>query len=207
LDQSLKQENRMKNRSYFTSALVALACAAACAAFLVITHHAAKQTALAAEASVQEVFVTFEGPWAIAPDPDDANNVLLLAPKTKHHRDLYVTASNYSPLAAGIYDLSFPGHVGPGAGASDPAILRAKIDPQNAQSVLDSKAGRYAIRLPKPEAYLPSHRRRSRAGSTYPPDASTEMDYATAFSLRYSVDPNDANSGRASTAAARPAGG
>ncbi|MFZ0796710.1 MAG: hypothetical protein WCA13_15240 [Terriglobales bacterium] len=138
-------------------------------------------------APTKDVFVMFEGPWAIAPDPKDANNILLLAPKTKHHRDLYVTASNYSPLAAGIYDLSFPGHVGPGAGTSDPAILRAKIDPQNAQRVLDSKGVRYAIRLPKPEAYLPSHRHRSRAGSTYPPDVSTEMDYATAFSLRYSV--------------------
>jgi hypothetical protein len=135
----------------------------------------------------KDVYLIFEGPWAIAPDPTDANNILLLAPKTKHHRDLYVTASNHSTLAAGIYNLSFPGHVGPGAGTSDPAILRAKIDPQNAQRVLDSKGVRYAVRLPKPEAYLPSHRHRSRAGSTYPPDASTEMDYATAFSLRYSV--------------------
>jgi hypothetical protein len=137
--------------------------------------------------TTQQVFVTFEGPWAIAPDPKNTNNVLLLAPKTKHHRDLYVTASNHSTLAAGIYDLSFPGQVTPGAGTYHPAILRAKIDPQNAQNALDSKAGRYAIRLPKPEAFLPAHRHRSRASSTYPPDASTENEYATAFSLRYSV--------------------
>jgi hypothetical protein len=131
--------------------------------------------------------VVFEGPWVIAPDPKDANSVLLLAPKTKSHRDLYVTASNHSTLPAGIYDLSFPGHVGAGAGTYDPTFLRAKIDPHNVQHALDSKSVRYAIRLPKPEAYLPAHRHRSRAGSTYPPDASTDMEYATAASLRYSV--------------------
>lgn len=131
----------MKHRSYFTVSSAALACAAALGTFVVIAHHAVRQTALASEEGAQQVFVQFEGPWAIAPDPTDANNVLPLAPKTKHHRDLYVTASNYSPLATGIYDLSFPGHVGPGAGAYDPAILRAKIDPRNAQRVPDSKAG------------------------------------------------------------------
>ena len=138
-------------------------------------------------AAAKEVHVIFEGPWAIAPDPKDANNILLLAPKTKHHHDLYVTASNHSKLDSGVYDLSFPGHVTPGAGTSDPSILRAKIDPQSAQRVLDTKAIRYAIRLPKPDAFLPAHRHRSRAGATYPPDASTEMEYATALSLRYSV--------------------
>ncbi len=34
---------------------------------------------------------------------------------------------------------------------------------------------------------FPALRHRSRAGSSYPPDASTEMEYATAVSLRYSV--------------------
>src|SRR5713226_7166964 len=58
-----------------------------------------------AAATAKDVFVTFEGPWAIVPDPKDANSVLLLAPKTKAHRDLYVTASNNSTLAAGTYDL------------------------------------------------------------------------------------------------------
>ena len=143
--------------------------------------------ATAAAAANQQVYVVFEGPWVIAPDPKDANSVLLLAPKTKTHRDLYVTASNHSTLASGIYDLSFPGNPGPGAGTYDPSYLRAKIDPQNVQRALDSKSVRYAIRLPKPDAYVPAHRRRSRAGSTYPPDASTEMEYATAASLRYTV--------------------
>jgi hypothetical protein len=145
------------------------------------------KAAATATATSKDVYIIFEGPWAIAPDPKDANSVLLLAPRTAHHRDLYVTASNNATLATGIYDLSFPGHVTPGAGTSDPAILRAKIDPQNAQHALDSTAARYAIRLPVPDAFLPSHRHRSRAGTTYPPDVSTEQDYATALSLRYSV--------------------
>ena len=185
----------MKTRRYFTiipgglaSAVLATLSLVACNQSQTPPAPAATEPKAAATApSSKDVYVVFEGPWAITPDPKDANNVLLLAPKTKHHRDLYVTASNHSTLAAGTYDLSFPGHVGPGAGSYDPSIFRAKIDPQNAQHVLDSKAVRYVIRLPKPEAYLPSHRHRLRAGSTYPPDASTEMEYATAVSLRYSV--------------------
>jgi hypothetical protein len=136
-------------------------------------------------AATKDVYVVFEGPWAIAPDPKDANSVLLLAPKTKTHRALYVAASNHSDLASGIYDLSVPGRTGPGAGTYDPSFLRAKIDPQNVQRALDNKSGRYAIRLPKPDAYVPVSRFRSRAGSTYPPEA--EMEYATGASLRYSV--------------------
>jgi len=188
----------MKTRRHFTSTPVVFASAVLATLFLVACNQSQTPTAAPAasesksatapRATTKDVYVIFEGPWAIAPDPKDAGSILMLAPKTKHHRDLYVTASNHSKLAAGVYDLSFPGHVGPGAGTYDPAILRAKIDPQNAQRALDSKAVRYAIRLPQPEAYLPSHRHRSRAGSTYPPDPSTEMEYATAFSLRYSVD-------------------
>jgi hypothetical protein len=53
--------------------------------------------------------------------------------------------------------------------------------------VLDSKSERYAIRLPKPDAYVAATHYRSRAGSAYPPDASTEKDYVTSVSLRYSV--------------------
>jgi hypothetical protein len=182
----------MRTRLNFTSTMVALASVVLATLFLAACNQSQPPTATPAAteskaAAAKDVYVIFEGPWAIAPDPADANNVLLVAPKTMHHRDLYVTASNHSTLASGIYGLSFPGHVTPGAETYDPAILRAKIDNQNAQRALDSKAGRYAIRLPKPDAYLPSHRHRARAGSTYPPDASTEMDYATAVSLRYSV--------------------
>jgi hypothetical protein len=141
-----------------------------------------------AAAAAKDVFVVFEGAWVIVPDPKDANRVLLLAPKTKAHRDLYVTASNNSTLAAGTYDLSVPGHTGPAAGAFDESILRAKIDPKNVQRVLDGKSSnRYAIRLPKPDAYLPASRHRSRVSATYPPEPATEKEYATGVSLRYSV--------------------
>src|SRR6266404_7046111 len=183
----------MKNPRHSRSSLVILASAVLATLFLVACTQSQTQTApatpqsKAAVTATKDVYVVFEGPWVIAPDPKDANSVLLLAPKTKTHRDLYVTASNHSTLSAGIYDLSFPGHVGPGTGTYDPTFLRAKLDPQNVQKALDSKSVRYAIRLPKPEAYLPAHRHRSRAGSTYPPDASTDMEYATAASLRYSV--------------------
>jgi hypothetical protein len=183
----------MKNPRHFRSSLVILASAVLATLLQVACTQSQTQTApatpqsKAAAAATRDVYVVFEGPWVIAPDPKDANSVLLLAPKTKTHRDLYVTASNHSTLPAGIYDLSFPGHVGAGAGTYDPTFLRAKIDPQNVQHAVDSKSVRYAIRLPKPEAYLPAHRHRSRAGSTYPPDASTDMEYATAASLHYSV--------------------
>jgi hypothetical protein len=183
----------MKTRRYFTSMLVALASAVLATLFLLIACNqsqppAAAPAALESKAAAtKDVYVVFEGPWAIAPDPKDANSVLLLAPKTKSHRDLYVAASNHLTLASGTYDLSVPGRAGTGAGTYDPSFLRAKIDPQNVQRALDNKLGRYAIRLPKPEAYVPVSRFRSRAGSTYPPDANSETEYATGASLRYSV--------------------
>jgi hypothetical protein len=176
----------MKNRSYFTGALAVLAFAAL-ATFLVITRYEAKQTALASEEGVQEVFVVFEGPWAIVDDPKDANSVLVLAPKTKLHRDLYVAASNDSTLAAGTYDLSVPAHGAATSGALDPSFAQANIDAKSLQHALDNKSGRYVIRLPKPEAYVAAKRVRSRVGSTYPPDASTEQNYATQVSFRYTV--------------------
>jgi len=143
---------------------------------------------MAAPASGKDVFVEFEGPWAIVPDPKDANSVLLLAPKTKAHLDLYVTASNNSWLNAGIYDLSLPARTGSAAGTFDESIFRTRIDAKNVQRVLDDKSSsRYAIRLPKPDAYLPASRHRSRVSTTYPPEAGGEKDYATGVSLRYSV--------------------
>jgi hypothetical protein len=176
----------MKKRSYFSLALVALACAAL-ATFMVITRREPRQTALASEVGVQQVFVEFRGPWAFAPDPEDANSVLAIAPKAKGHRDLYVEASNQSTLASGIYDLSLPAHSGTAAATADPAIAQVKIDAQSLQHALDSKSARYVIRLPKPEEYVVAGRHRSRMGATYPPDASTEKDYATATSLRFNV--------------------
>jgi hypothetical protein len=140
-----------------------------------------------AAASAEPVFIQFDGPWAFAPDPKDANSVLAIAPNTKGHQPLYVKASNQSLLAAGIYDLSLPARSGAAAGAADASIAQAKIDAPSLQRALTDKSNRYVIRIPKPEAYVVAARARSRVGSTYPPDASTEKDYATAVSLRYTV--------------------
>jgi hypothetical protein len=135
----------------------------------------------------EKVFVVFEGPWAFAPDPKDASKVLAIAPKTKIHRDLYVTASNNAPLASGNYELSVPATGVTGAATQDPNIAQAKTTAADLQRVIDTKSERYVIRVPKPEAYMAASRFRSRLGSNYPPDASTEKDYITAVSLRYSV--------------------
>jgi hypothetical protein len=181
----------MRTERYFTST-VAMASAALATLFLIACQQSQPPTQAPAAAEpkaaiTEKVFVTFEGPWAIAPDPKDTNSVLLMAPKTKAHRDLYVAASNNSTLAAGVYQLSVPAPSGVAAGAYDPAILRAKIDPKTVQRLLDTKLDRYVVRLPKPEAFVPSGRDRSRVGPTYPPDASTEKEYATSVSLRYTV--------------------
>jgi hypothetical protein len=140
-----------------------------------------------AAASAEPVYIQFDGPWAFAPDPKDANSVLAIAPNTKGHQPLYVKASNQSLLGAGVYDLSLPARSGVAAGAADTSIAQAKIDAQSLQRALDDKTNRYVIRIPKPDAYVVAARARSRVGSTYPPDASTEKDYATAVSLRYTV--------------------
>jgi hypothetical protein len=182
----------MNTRRHFTSTRIALASAVLATLVLVACNQsqpAAPSSASApnaATATTREVHVVFEGPWAIAPDPKDPNNVLLIAPKTSTHRILYVAGSNHYDLDSGVYQLSFPGTVTPGAGTYDPAFLRVKIDPQNSQAALDSKAGRYAIRLPRPDAYVPVSRFKSRAGNSYPP-SSAEQDYATGASLRYTV--------------------
>ncbi|MFY9561529.1 MAG: hypothetical protein WAQ52_14950 [Terriglobales bacterium] len=183
----------MKSRAHFLGKPVAIA-SVFLASILLVACEQSKQAAPAPAAAAslaattEKVFVVFEGPWAFATDPKDANSVLALAPKTKDHRDLFVTATNNSTLASGVYDLSLPSPSGSAAGAFDPSFLRAKIDAANVQRVLDDKSSnRYAIRLPKPEAYVPASRFRSRAGATYPPDASTEKEYATGASLRYNV--------------------
>jgi hypothetical protein len=141
----------------------------------------------------QKVLVTFEGPWAFARDPNDANSVFAFAPKTNSHRDLVVQSSSESKsskgetLGAGIYELSLPAIPSPVPNI-DPNVLQAKIDAQGVQHALNARSERYAIRLPRPEAYVASSNERSRAGSAYPPAASTEKDYVTIVSLRYSVD-------------------
>jgi hypothetical protein len=180
----------MRNPRYNSSTIV-LASAVLVAFFLTACQQSQQPAAPAATqsaaATTEKVFVVFEGPWAIAADPKDANSVLVLAPKTKLHRDLYVAASNESTLTAGTYDLSVPAH-GPAVSAAlDPSFAQAKIDAKSLQRALDDKSGRYVIRLPKPEAYVAAKRSRGRVGATYPPDASTEQNYAAYVSLRYGV--------------------
>ncbi len=181
----------MRTERYFNRSLIALASAVLATFFLVACQQSQQQAAPAAApstaASTEKVFVVFEGPWAIVADPKDANSVLALAPKTKLHRDLYVSATNESTLAAGTYDLSVPAHGAAFSGTLDPSFAQAKIDAKSLQRALDDKSGRYVIRLPKPEAYLAAKRFRSRVGPTYPPDASTEQNYAAYVSFRYNV--------------------
>ena len=179
----------MRNPRYFNSSLIALASAVLATFFLIACQQSQQPTPAATQSTVaatKDVYVVFEGPWAFAPDPKDANSVIALAPKTKSHRDLIVQTWG-TMLGSGTYELSVPARSGPAAGTVDPNILQTKIDPQSVQHVLDSKSGRYAIRLPKPEAYVAATHYRSRAGSMYPPDTSTERDYVTSVSLRYSV--------------------
>ena len=145
----------------------------------------------AASGTPKQVFVIFEGPWAIVDDPKDANSILAIAPKTKIHSDLYVAASNDSSISAGTYDLSVPAHGTAAAGAPDASFAHAKINPTSLQQALDNKGGRYVIRLPKPEAYVAANRFLSRMGASYPPDAGTEQNYVTFVSLLYTVEALD----------------
>ena len=138
-------------------------------------------------ATTKQVFVVFEGPWAIVDDPNDSNSVLAIAPRTKIHNDLYVAASNDSPLASGAYDLSVPAHGPAASGPLDPSFAQVKIDPKSLQHALDDKSMRYVIRLPKPEAYVAARRFLSRVGASYPPDVSKERNYVTFVSFLYTV--------------------
>jgi|SRR5271166_3149653 len=180
----------MRTERYLNLSLIALSGAVLATSLLIACSSTPQPSAPAATESkavaTKDVYVVFEGPWAFAPDPKDANSVIALAPKTKSHRDLIVQTRDKT-LASGIYDLTLPTRTGPATATVDPNILQAKIDPQSVQHVLDSKSERYAIRLPKPDAYVEATHYRSRAGSAYPPEASTERDYVTSVSLRYSV--------------------
>lgn len=143
--------------------------------------------ATAAAAAPEKVFVIFEGPWAFAPDPKDAGKILAIAPKTKDHRDLYITPSKRLSLKSGVYDLSIPATTATGAPSIDPDITQAKTTAADLQRVLDNKAGRYAVRLPKPEAYVAAQRFHCRISSSYSFDTVPEKDCVTSVSLRYSV--------------------
>jgi hypothetical protein len=180
----------MKNLLRASLALLAVA-----GVFLALTaYHRAK----AAAQKTQTVFVNFEGPWAFARDPNDANSVFAFAPKTVTHHELVVETGlapsqtrQAASLPAGIYEFTLPAIPSSTPNRTpniDPNVLQAKIDAQGVQHALNAKSERYAIRLPRPEAYVATSKERSRAGSAYPPAASTEKDYVTGVSLRYSVD-------------------
>jgi hypothetical protein len=178
----------MRTERHFTCNVLAIACAVLATLFLVACQQGQPPTSNAPpepKPATTDVYVIFEGPWAIVPDPKDANSVLALAPKTKSHRPLALVNANKT-LEAGVYELQVPPHGNEGP-TFDKGIFRVKVDPHAVQRALDNRSERYAIRLPRPEAYVAETRYRSRVGSTYPPDASTEMDYVTSISLRYSV--------------------
>lgn len=180
----------MKNRTPFVEKLTVL-CILTTVTFLASCSQSSSPSPATqnAKASAGErVFVQFEGPWAFVADPKDANMVLAIAPKTKAHRDLNVSGSNNLNLTAGIYDLSIPPHGVPATANLDNTFAQVKIDSKSLQSAIDSHAGRYVVRLPKPETYVAARRVHSRFGTSYPPDASTEQKYVTAVSLRYTVN-------------------
>jgi hypothetical protein len=140
----------------------------------------------------QKVLVTFEGPWAFAVDPDDATSIFAFAPKTMSHHDMVVKSSESEaesePLAAGVYEviLQIPPEARRNT-AVDSKILQAKIDAQGVQHALLARGERYAVRLPRPEAYVAGRSAPIRAGTEYPPGPSTEKNYAMNVSLRYSA--------------------
>jgi hypothetical protein len=177
----------MKSHAHFPGRQIFIAVVSLAAIVLVACEQSKKAATASLAASSEKVFVIFEGPWAIVADPKDSNSVLAIAPKTKIHNELYVAASNDSLLAPGTYDLSIPSPGPAGSAPLDPSFAQVKIDAQALQHALDDKSQRYVIRLPKPEAYVAAKRFVSRVGVTYPPDASTEQNYAAFVSFQYTV--------------------
>jgi len=180
----------MGNQRHSRDVIVSVACSFLATLFLVACQQsqqpATTSTPPETKPATSELFVTFEGPWAIMPDPKDGNSVLAIAPKTKSHRFLAFVPGN-AELDAGVYDLTIPAKSAAGPADFDKGVLRVTADSQAVQRALDRRTERYAIRLPKPEAYVGETRYVSRVGATYPPDASTEQNYVTAISLRYSA--------------------
>jgi hypothetical protein len=176
----------------YSSGLLATAATISLAMSLLVACNQSKPSAPAPAARAGEltstvtVFIQFEGPWAFAPDPNDANQVIAIAPKTAGHQDLYVKASNEQTLASGIYNLSLP-IAGPGPGTLDPGIAQAPISTASLQHALGASNVRYALRLPKPDAYVAAGRSESRVADTYPPAPATQDNHITAVSLRYTV--------------------
>jgi hypothetical protein len=138
--------------------------------------------------NTQIVTITFEGPWAFASDPADPGSIFAFAPKTATHRDLALKFSADEPeraLAAGVYQVLLHARPeAPSQTAIDPSILQARIDAQGVRHAL-AESDRYAIRLPRPEAYIALSTGQMRAGSAYPPGPATEKKYAMDAALRY----------------------
>jgi len=138
----------------------------------------------------EKVFVIFEGPWGFIADPNDANFVYAMAPKTDAHQDLFVKASNMQVLTSGVYELSVPPRTVAPAGTIVPDIAQATTaHKDDIKTALGNKLHRYAVRLPKPEAYTPYERYFSSVGDVPPPHSRdvTPKRWATAISLQYSV--------------------
>jgi hypothetical protein len=172
-----------------TNVLVALFSAALATAFLIACQQSqpsAPSPMAEPKTAASEVYVIFEGPWAIVPDPKDPNSVVAIAPKTKSHRPLAVVPTS-KILDAGTYELAIPAHGTPAARDLDKGFLRVPVDPKDVQKALDDKMERYAIRLPKPETYVAETRFESRVDSTYPPKPATQQNYVTAVTLVYHV--------------------
>jgi len=136
--------------------------------------------------STEAVYVIFEGPWAIVPDPDNPNAVVALAPKTSSHRPLaFVPASKI--LDPGVYELTVPSHGEPPK-VFDLGDDFLRIDPDRKliQAAIGNKSVRYAIRLPRPEKIVAETRYRSRVDTQYPPQTAFK-NYASSVSLIYHV--------------------
>jgi hypothetical protein len=159
--------------------LLVVGCTATIGIAALIVHHSRQRV----------VLVTFQGPWAFAADPDNETSIYAFAPKTRAHRDLLVQHEEDGtgqPLAAGVYEVLLHSHR-VRATIVDPHILQARIDRQGVQHALLDRSERYAIRLPRPEAYVSTSNGQMRAGVTYPPSPATEGSYAMSASLRYSA--------------------
>jgi hypothetical protein len=172
----------MKSERHLASTITALLSALLITLFIVACRP--KEGGPPPEPKGTDVFVTFEGPWAIVPDPNDSHGILALAPNTSIHRELAVVPAN-TTLKPGVYELSIPTPGDRVDAEIDNSILRATIEPDAVKHALENRGERYAIRLPKPDAYIAETRYPSRVSSKYPPDPANEKNYATAVSLRY----------------------
>jgi hypothetical protein len=171
----------------------------------VLIHRRSMRSDSASAVSGTLVRVTFEGPWAFAADPDDANSIYAIAPKTEMHSDLQLrvpatesaAALEYAgpgviklapALDAGLYEVLLKANRVPRKDAEiDPTILQTSIGADGVQHALQQHLQRYAVRLPRPDAYVAGEGSRMRVGPVYPPGPATESNYAVSVSLHYTA--------------------